>query len=129
MKKLLLILSVMCVSSSYARSGLQQFANAISTQLDAHSKWQGKKALDDMQAKQEYVSFFKKFMSQNVKTARNAAQVTVQVVTTQVTKLKYLPELVNRHVAKFMQLHEKAFQENYQAEQERLRLIKDAFAI
>ncbi len=112
MKKLLLLLSVICVSSSYSRSGLQQFASAVATQLDLHNKWQEKKALEDIQAEQEYVIFFKKFISKNVQTARNAAHATVQAV--------------SNHIAKFAQLREKAVEENYKAEQERLSVIKEA---
>ncbi len=125
MKKLLLILTVICVSSSYSRSGLQQFAIAISTNLDAHTKWQEKKALEEIQAEQEYFNFFKKFISKNVQTAKSAAHATVQAVGNQVEKLKYLPVLVNKHIANFMKLHEQEFQENYQLQQERLRLIKE----
>jgi predicted ATP-grasp superfamily ATP-dependent carboligase len=111
MKKLLFLSLLIFVSSSYPRSGLQQFAQAVSSQLNAYSQWHEKTLQDTTQAEKEFVTSLREFASKKAQAVRSAAHSTIQAISS--------------NVIKFAEWREKTLQEAKQAEQARLHAIRD----
>lgn len=111
MKKLLFFSLLIFVSSSYPRSGLQQFAQAVGSQLNAYGQWHEKTLQANMQAEQEFVSSLREFASKKAEAVRNVAHATIQAISS--------------NVIKFAEWREKKLQENKRAEQVRLNALRD----